>query len=166
MVQVQEAMSSKVLWVSPETRAQEAARMATEARVRHLLVLRHRRVVGVLCTCDLEDLAGLEEVGVHMSSPVLTACPLDSLEWAAGCMQRAGIGCLPVVALTGEVLGVITRGDLRRAGVMVERRRCNACGSARHVQRRPEAGFVSFCAECLASVRADALEYQDLGGGD
>jgi len=122
--------------------------------------------VGVLCTCDLEDAAALDEVGAHMSSPVQTACPLDSLERVARRMQRAGIGCLPVVALTGEVVGVITRGDLRRVGILVERRRCNACGSRRHVQRPPDMGQVSFCAECIASVRPDALACHDFGGGD
>ena len=93
----------------------EAARLG----VHHLLVLDgERRLVGVACRHDLGR-GGSRPVETQMSSDVFAVDPGTQLGAAATAMRRLKLGCLPVVA--GELLvGVVTRSDLARAGVVVE----------------------------------------------
>jgi signal-transduction protein with cAMP-binding, CBS, and nucleotidyltransferase domain len=133
-------------------------------RVTHLLVFDRRRLVGVVCACDLRDAPAQETVAKYMSSPPMVVLPTAPIEAAATMCEEARIGCLPVVA-GARVVGIVTRGDLRRAGVLdVDATPCQCCGTTRHVRPDPETGMYK-CTDCRhPEERPD--EWADLGVGD
>jgi CBS domain-containing protein len=55
--------------------------------------------------------------GEAMSSPPITAAPFESTAAAARRMTEEGINRLPVVAVDGRLIGILTRTDLIRAFV-------------------------------------------------
>lgn len=156
-----EVMNPKVVFIGPLSTVGEASEIAQRRRVRHLVVAQKGDVVGVLCTCDLRDAPVGEKVARYMSRPALTVSAEASLEQAAEVMRDFAVGCLPVVT-RGRLVGIMTKGDLRRAGApLADRRRCQACGSTSHVRRLAKHGGVSFCWECIE--KAEDVE-DDVGG--
>ena len=148
--------------VAPGTPAAVADEAARRAGVRHLAVLDRGALAGVLCRCDLVGVAPERPVEEQMTGEVLAVRAGAPLGDAVAAMGALGIGFLPVLA-DPWLVGVITRGDLRRAGAPEERlgaRRCAACGSSHGVRAHPRLADVEFCLEC---IERDATE---LGDGD
>jgi hypothetical protein len=87
--------------------------------------------------------------------------PTAEAEHAALLMEEAEIGCLPIVA-DGEVVGIVTRADLVRAGLAISS--CVSCGSQRHLRRDPRGTGVFYCVDCLDDAGVD--EDTELGLGD
>ena len=156
-----------LLSVAPETPCLEADERARASGVRHLFVTRGRHLVGVLCRCDLYPEPDAEDVVAgRMSTTVYALEPNATLGEAAAAMASLGVGCLPVVR-DDEPLGVITRGDLRRAGVPEDRlgaHRCAECGSIHGVRTEAHAG-IEYCLDCIDLFEALAGP-RDLGEGD
>jgi CBS domain-containing protein len=157
----------EIVEVTPGTSLQAAEELATHAGVRHLVVLRRGRLVGVLCRCDLvAPHAGDETVASRMRHPVTTVGASTTLAEALETMNRDHIGCVPVVEC-GLLLGILTRGDLRRAGFPEEALgadRCAACGSYHGVTSTERSGAAEFCIECFE--RARPASDDELGDGD
>ncbi len=109
-------MSRSLITTSPEARVSDAADLASDKGVRHLVVMDCEELVGVLCTCDLCDVDPRARVSRCMSSPVQTVDACATLSEAATIMQRNGVGCLPVT-VGGLVIGIVTRSDLRGEGL-------------------------------------------------
>jgi hypothetical protein len=89
------------------------------------------------------------------------------LETAADFMRENRVGCVPVIA-EGHILGVVTRSDIRRAGILIEDPHgevCAACGSDHHVRPDPRDSGTLFCLECLERARPPRAE-EDVGVGD
>ena len=66
----------------------------------------------------------------------------------------------------GELVGIITRGDLRRAGVeesLLGAHYCACCGSPHGVREDPR-GVAEFCLDCIE--RELACPDDDIGTGD
>ena len=55
--------------------------------------------------------------GEAMSAPAITVTPIESAATAARLMTENGINRLPVVAMNGRLVGILTRADLVRAFV-------------------------------------------------
>lgn len=115
------------------------------------------------------DIAGREmdaPVSIAMTPEPKTATWCDPVETAFKRMDQDKIGCLPVFQ-GSKVIGILTRSDLTRAGVVEardpEERRCIACGDPHglHLDRTGDA--VAFCMDCLQSAFAPE---NDLGGSD
>ena len=117
---VKEMMRRPVTVVSVETTIGGAYQVLQDRGFRHLPVMDQGRLVGVLTDRDLRfatsslcqtpRTAG-DPVSSVMSSPPLTADPLDPVEDAARIMREHKIGCLPV--LDGpELVGILTGMDL------------------------------------------------------
>ncbi len=100
--------------VSPQRSCVESDRLAAAQGVHRLLVLDENRLVGVACRCDLAagEVGSVSEV---MATEVFVIDPAAGLGEAAAAMSALNIGCLPVVR-DGFLVGIVTRGDLRRAG--------------------------------------------------
>ena len=163
---VSEIMSRNLVSVRPDTEAGVARSIAEDEGIHHLLVLEDHRLVGVICEYDLFLAQPGDRVIAHMSSP-MTCSVATTLEEAATIMRERAIGCLPV--LEGEcAIGVVTRGDLRRAGLLVEEVAippCVSCGTDHHVRLDPRTEGAAFCLECLE--RAGSLtDDDDVRGGD
>jgi len=117
---VKEMMRTPVTVISKETTLGEADQMLHTRGFRHLPVVDQGRLVGIVtdrdirfATSNLSDAprsAG-DPVTVAMSSPPLTADPLDPVEDAARIMREHTIGCLPVLD-GGQLVGILTGMDL------------------------------------------------------
>ncbi len=117
---VRDVMHSPVITISTGATLEEANTLMWEQGIRHLPVVEGGRVVGILtdrdvrlATSELSPMpykpqARVEEV---MTTPVLTADPMDPVEEAARVMRDRKIGCLPVVD-GRELVGIITGIDL------------------------------------------------------
>ena len=125
MLRVRDAMSREVVTVEPETGVGEAWGLCRERNIRHLPVVEGGKLVGIVSDRDLRDVSpprstqdqentlGYVRVREIMTSDVVTAHPLDTIEHAARVIYDRHFNCLPVVA-DGELAGIITSTDLVR----------------------------------------------------
>lgn len=168
---VVELMSRSPVIIDANETVEAACRFAEERDVHHLLVVDAAELVGVVCQCDLTDSMPGTRVGRHMRSPVIWTSETDTLEQAASTMLQCGVGCLPVLdERDGRLSGVLTRRDLRHAGILPGERGvdlCASCGTS-HRLRAPEfPDLPVFCFECLEQAPPSAGKlaiYFTLGG--
>lgn len=128
-------------------------------------MLRGDRLVGLVCTCDLDAARLSDPVSCVMHANPTTIQVDDSFEEAACKMDEDGIGSL--VVLSGErVVGILTRNDLAREAPPQSERfgRCSACGSLQHL-RAGRPGEPLLCADCGGRRHAPEDE-RELGTGD
>jgi acetoin utilization protein AcuB len=139
-MRVAELMRRDFISVSPDASLDEARQLMRLARLRHLVVVRHRTVVGILSYRSLLESAiddrGAETEGrrqrrARPSVATLMAAEPEcvasdrSLEEVAAQLFRLNLGCLPVVEAAGEpveaggeppaLIGIVTERDLLRA---------------------------------------------------
>jgi len=144
----------------PVSVALDAAR---EHGIHHFPVCDRERLVGVVCTCDLQEAALQVPVGDLMRPPVTIPAGGSAAE-AALLMRAADVGSVLVVDGRGEPCGIVTRSDLNgepRVAAILEDCRCEACGSVRHLHRYGDKRLCFACHE-----RAVEPEAFDTGGGD
>jgi acetoin utilization protein AcuB len=128
---VDTVMSRNVVSVGPDDTLEAADALMVEKGIRHLVVLDHGRVVGVLSERDLLRSALAKVLGfgesdrhglmktirvreVVREAPVVTV-PEAPLSSAADLLVRRRVGCLPVVS-GDSLVGVVTSTDLVRHG--------------------------------------------------
>ena len=176
---VAETMTRKPIVLSPETTVDRAIEIAQDRKIHHLLVDSDDGLVRVLCLCDLlhgEPLHEMAEGVSHLADNRAVAHlahhrtyvigPGDDLHEAGDLMAREGIGCLPVVK-NGEIVGVLTRADLRASGEEFDAildARCASCGSTEDV-RHVVPGGAGFCPDCLSHAGPPARD-DEIGAGD
>jgi CBS domain-containing protein len=157
--------ASAILTVAPDTPWQQADERARELGVRHLFVVDHSKLVGVLCRCDLyPEPEEHEGVAARMASDVYALDATATLGEAAAAMKSLHVGCLPVMERDRPV-GLVTRGDLRRAGVPeteLGAHRCLECGSVHGVRPDAHSGL-EYCLDCIDLFTALGNDY---GEGD
>ena len=131
---VQHWMTRDVVTIEAETPFLEARLILKEKRIRHLPVVDHGKLIGVVTDRDLKEAApsGATTLDVYELNYLLlkmkvrdlikrepiTIKPTNSVEKAAFLMHEHKIGCLPVVDEAGMLVGLITETDLM--AVMVE----------------------------------------------
>jgi CBS domain-containing protein len=161
-------LASALAIVGPDERIAAADELAQQLGIRHLVVMSGRDLLGVVCRCDLvPPVPEGETVGDRMASRLVVLPAHATLRNAAEVMTEFEVGCLPVMDPDG-LRGVVTRGDLRRAGVeeaMLGATRCEACGSCHGVRAHPMLEAVEFCLDCLDRAMTPA-DYEELGTGD
>ena len=168
---VADLMTREPATVASHALAIQAERLATAQSVHHLPVLEAGRLVGVLCLCDLWDVDSDTVAAEVMTSHPATIDSIAPIGDAVEAMRDLAVGCLPVVD-GDELVGIITRGDLRRAGFLDENliRTCASCRARHHVRVAPGVyeDSVAFCLECLERGRAFDRDdpYEELGGAD
>jgi CBS-domain-containing membrane protein len=96
----------------------EADRVAAREYVHRLLVIEDRKLVGIVCRHDLERAAG-EQVASIMQREIYVIGASATLGEAASAMRELDVGCLPVTS-EQRLVGIITRGDLVRAGLSAD----------------------------------------------
>lgn len=158
-------LATELVSVSPTTNVVDADNIARENGVRHLVVVEDGRLYGVLCRCDLvEDAFVGQTVAERANHCPWTISPGTTLSQAAQLMRDRKVGMLPVTA-DGELLGVVTRGDLRRAGVteaLLGAEKCASCRGTSGVFAHPDFSNVNICLDCLDDSR-EHLDYAELG---
>ncbi len=161
-LRVCDILATPALSVLPEESVDTAERRLDTIGAHHLLVVQGDTLHGVLCTCDLMLGAPGTPVRVVMTDKPLVIDARSSLSFAAAVMDHRDVNCLPC-HWEGS-WGLLTRGDLVRAGV-AERRTCVACGAHHHVRPRTADG-TAWCRNCYDprfSLDDVATLYRDLG---
>lgn len=147
---VSDAMSREVVAVSLGTPIVDAVSVANEHGIEYLPVLDSGRVVGMLSASELAHSPLDADASGWMQAPPACIDAHALVEHAIGEMDARDVSCL--LAMEGDgVVGILTRGDLLRAGLaedqVVGERRCSACGTYRHVHRRVRDGLM-LCVDC------------------
>ncbi len=119
---VQEAMTSNPTAITPDTTAQEAARLMKSEDVGSLPIVEDGRLVGVVTDRDLairvlaEGKGPDTTVGEIASKDVVTVDPQQSLEEAARLMAEHQVRRLPVVEEDGRLVGILAQADVAQSG--------------------------------------------------
>jgi CBS domain-containing protein/anti-sigma regulatory factor (Ser/Thr protein kinase) len=117
-LKIEDVMKREVITVAPQTSMQEFKELLRLKRISGTPVVEEGRLVGII---SLEDLIkALEEgdmatvVGKKMTSTVETVYADEPVVHAVNRMSQLGFGRLPVVNRAGELVGVLTRGEIIR----------------------------------------------------
>jgi acetoin utilization protein AcuB len=134
-MKVKDLMTTKVMTVSPDDKADKVFYILNFERIRHLPVVENNKVVGILSDRDLKKFwgslktsrttVGKNEMVVTLKSRtvrtimrrgVITTAPNAPAYEAAAIMAKKKIGALPVVHKE-KLVGIITATDILRAFV-------------------------------------------------
>ncbi len=116
-MRLMEIMTTDVKTASPSDDAEEAFQRMRNQRIRHLVVVDGRQVVGVLSERDVGGARGSaarigRTVGELMSGQAVSASPTTTIRQAANLLRARTIGCLPILD-DGKLVGIVTLTDLR-----------------------------------------------------
>ena len=116
---VGQVMSRNVITLTPGTPLTELKEIMRVNRISGVPVLNEDGdLVGVISIEDLfrayEDGAFHEFVGGRMSANIITVREADSVDTAMQKFQQTGVGRLPVMNAWGELVGMLTKGDITR----------------------------------------------------
>lgn len=158
-------MHQPVIGVAPGASVEEVLALAREKQVHHIPIVKKGRVLGLVCTCDLNE-APLTLPALQLARRnVVTALPSCSAGDAARLMVQNAVGSVLISNRDG-VWGIVTRKDLAEAGPdlaeLLGGSSCAACGAGQHL--RPGPGETLLCVAC--TERASASHWYDDGGGD
>lgn len=113
-MRIHEIMSTKVVSVSPDETIAGARDQLRLNDIHHLIVIRKRRIVGVLSDRDLAEHPDDRLVSEVMTTDVTTIEAGATLREAAGMLSGGVFHSLPVLD-GGELVGIVTTTDLVRA---------------------------------------------------
>ncbi len=116
---VGQVMTTDVITVTPGTPLTELKELLRSRRISGVPVVNEDGdLVGVISIEDLlrayEDGAFNAFVGERMSTDLITIREADSVDTAVQKFQQTGVGRLPVLNAWGELVGVLTKGDITR----------------------------------------------------
>lgn len=162
-MQLSEIMTKKPAAIAADASLDEAMALMDERNLRHLPVLRGRRVVGMISDRDLLETTGwlpprvrevldapAGSVAEFMDEGPFTAAPEDSLESIASRLAKDRLGCVPVVK-DHKLVGVVTEVDVLRAFV-------DACAQGRIAKRADAKVSAHMSAEPATCGPRTALE--------
>ena len=157
-MRVSELMNRDLITVTPDDSVEEAVKLLRQRGVRHLLVMKKNRLVGIISDRDIKraldprktrkklmDIGGLyfllEPILVAeiMTTNPVTISPDASAAHAAYVLVERRFGALPVVE-NGRTVGIVTETDLLRhfASESMERAKKNSriAGATRKTRAR------------------------------
>lgn len=114
-------MTREVIVIDPATTLQHAYGLMEAHRIRHLPVCQGLRLIGMISDRDLlregrwvDDLLILDSrpVGAVMTPAVITAGLSNTVSDVAGLMIDHRIDSVPIVAISGDLVGLVTSTDL------------------------------------------------------
>jgi acetoin utilization protein AcuB len=154
---VSELMKAPVVTIDPAARAEDVLALAHSRGVHHFPVVTEDRLVGIVCTCDLQELGPDAHVMQVAWRHVVTLPSSGSVGDAARLMALQGVGSIVVVDASG-VCGIVTREDLSRASAELDQlllhARCATCGARHHLRPGPDGQCI--CSDCRS--RASTAE--------
>jgi acetoin utilization protein AcuB len=114
---VHNRMSSKVISVDPQHTIAEARALLERHHIRHLPVLRERRLAGIITDRDLRSApATAQTVGEVMTTKPVTIGPQASVDEAARLLRAHKIGAVPVMD-GNKLVGILSAADVLDAFV-------------------------------------------------
>jgi CBS domain-containing protein/anti-sigma regulatory factor (Ser/Thr protein kinase) len=115
-LKVEEVMTKDVITVTPQTSMTELKEILREHRISGTPVLENGELAGVISIEDLIKALAEGEmaatVGKRMTRDPVTLRTDEPLIHAANYFARYGFGRFPVVDRAGELVGILTRGDI------------------------------------------------------
>lgn len=134
-MQVQNWMSPEVITVDVDTPLIEVVRLLEENHIRHLPVLNEGRLAGMITERDVQAatppkaatvkaeelyylLAEMKAKDVMRPNPLVIR-PNQTMEAAAVKMLERGIGAMPVATEQGDLVGIISQGDVFRVLISI-----------------------------------------------
>ncbi len=116
---VGQVMSRDLVTVRPGTPLAELKEVMRARRISGAPVVNEDGdLVGIISVEDLlrayEDGAFNAFVGERMCERVITVCEADSVDTAVQKFQQTGVGRMPVMNAWGELVGILTKGDITR----------------------------------------------------
>jgi len=112
-------MTRDVVVVSPTVSVGVAARLMQRVHVRHLPVVEERKLVGILSDRDLVKHVADATCGQAMTPAPVTCSQDASVGRVASLMLEHKIDSIPVVSVSGALIGLVTSTDL--LGLLVDR---------------------------------------------
>jgi CBS domain-containing protein len=158
-----QVMSQPVVALHGYDTVSAALATAREHRVHHFPVCNNNQIVGMVCTCDLQE-AALEQPVAEVMRPAVTLPASRTAADAAMLMRAADVGSVLVVDWRGSPCGIVTRGDLNDeapVAAILKDCRCECCGTVHHLHRYGERQLCFSCRERAAEPQAF-----ETGGGD
>ena len=118
-LKVSDAMTQDVVTVAPQTTMAEFRELLRAHRISGTPVLQNGQLVGIVSVEDLiKALADGEidtTVGEKMAHSVFTLCVDEPLVRAVGQFAHFSYGRFPVIDREGQLVGILTQGDIVRA---------------------------------------------------
>jgi len=118
---VEKLMSERVVTIDMASSVFDAAREIMDRDIGCVVVLKERKVVGIITKGDILREAVMKRLDPSalnveriMSQPVLTVGMTDTLTEASNLMSEENLTKLPVVNKKGELVGIITSTDIIR----------------------------------------------------
>jgi CBS-domain-containing membrane protein len=158
-------MHAPVRTFRPDLKVIDALRFAERCGMHHLPLLEGGKIVGLICTCDLEELDLQAPIAEAITRTAATMPAQSTAEAAMNAMVEQGVGSL-LVTDNNTVVGIVTREDLSRAGLDLDEPdgfRCESCGSAKHL--KTEANRGTLCLDCRAHAEPE-VSGDETGVGD
>jgi len=124
-MKIREVMKPTPFTVTEQTKLGDALQMMMKHQIRHLPVVRDKRLCGILSERDILHYRALTSflqdwarapVSAAMIAAVQTAGPDDSLTEVAGRLADSRIGALPIVE-RGALVGLVTVTNILQAEV-------------------------------------------------
>ncbi len=130
---VKDLMSTDLVTLTEDETLADAQRCMARGRIRHLPVLRDRKLVGLVTHRDLlaasfsifaevdsneqRRIFGAVPVVEAMHRGIVTVPPTMPVSQAANILLDNKYGCLPVIEDSGELVGIVTEADFLRLTV-------------------------------------------------
>lgn len=158
-------MRAPVRTFRPDLKVVDALQFAERCGMHHLPLLEGGKIVGLVCTCDLEELDLQAPIGDALTRGPATISVQSSAQAAAQAMGEQGVGSL-LVTQNDTVVGIVTREDLSRAGLQLDEApnfRCESCGSVTHLKTENNRG--TLCLDCRGHAEPEVAG-DETGVGD
>jgi CBS domain-containing protein len=116
---ISEIMTPNPVTVTPSTTLSEVARLMRDDNIGDVIIAERRKLQGIVTDRDIVVRAVTEDMGPQSmtvsdicSTKVATVSPDDEIERAVNLMRARAVRRLPVTTENGEVVGVVSLGDL------------------------------------------------------
>lgn len=157
---VSELMHQPVVSVGPAASVEEVRTLAESKGIHHVPIVERGKLLGVVCTCDLQSAPATSRVLQLARRNVVTAPPDCSAADTAKLMRDNAVGSVLISNRDG-LWGIVTRNDLVRAdtelAAMLAGVECAFCQSTRHLRQTADESFL--CVAC--AERSSASHWFD-----
>jgi len=150
-MEAQQLMTFPATTVRPDLHNDEALVFAKSHGIHHLPLEENGDIIGLVCTCDLQDLDLKAPISQAMKGNPVVVSPRDSSRHIAELMRHHCISSVLVRASEGW--GIVTKDDLLKVNSLdektlelIEACRCMYCRTYKHLRRH---GNSFACVGCL-----------------
>lgn len=106
-------MTKSVLTLDPNEILLKAATLMKEKKIRHIPIVRERKVIGIISNEDILQISDLNQpVSSVMNTEVILAYESVTIELLATIFIEHKIGAIPIISRTNQLVGIISTIDI------------------------------------------------------